>query len=732
MEPSLAFFVNKPTDSIPASLTCPRHVEQASCEADSQCGWHRGTGTCYGKGGFFPWFEDKLDAVSDSNVQGALEKAASLTNFKAIVGEHPNPQRLLDAYIWQKTYEMKKGKLSEAAKAEFDEIDYRRSILQAELDKIIDPILWYNSQAYELETSEPNPNYDGKTDKNEYIKGTVTIRPGDIVWGGRRFGLVGDAHFEVYICKIDGVPWSVGLGVTAGVSYGSHFDMLEFESMPSATKYWHGAVIPGKLSDNMASYKDTDTIGLMDGYPIETRIDPIMTCRLAVACSGLWYYKLYQISPYAIMEFALAKNEMKNANNCQQWASYIQTGSWHSPGLTQMRSRIFSVLYRVIADTTVMAAQTVRMMEVDKNPNMSVFGTMKKFGIFNTFKTGTPETRKYEYETQMFKTVGHAGVTETAPVKKWPVGVPDGDAEASKCAIEKMSEFCFREACRRRILELVGESNRIMLGDELLDQEIEKAKKRLNIEIKLINDRFAKDAIRELVARGVYTIKKATSIVGKLLEFATPNDLRVWRIAKADIIRLVGVDVAVKILPVFIYVEEGEFSDLYTEQHWVLEPIKNDIAKLEQRKLELLADKTRMVTRQVSVAELDNQIKALQGLLSQKEGELNPAGIDPKYLVGIDLNRLVKISCQSTVQCRDINGLRDILVRQASSVAYDPGTLTPFGQSVVDSIMSAPPALTPSIDMLRKRHEQSREYIVSARKEKRRGPNRGSLLPTIL
>ena len=432
---------------------CGAFADQVECARNPRCMWHTYTDSCrpwsYAIG---PDFADKLRHVDPVRVRGALDLAKSMSNFRTLIGDNPSPESIFVAMQWQQMVEMKhitedippgespehlQAREQAAAKLEFYNLQVMH--LRERLSAVGDARAWVEQNAWTFRNRTIMSGWNGDVSVPNslmYESRERTIYPGDIVWGGGKFGVLGPAHFEVYIGKFppltrnpakdDAVPWGVGLGVVRG----SHPGFLHLQTNILWTDDW-GSVHAGNIIDNFKRYGDDITMDVLDVARDEDRMPRLTSVKLSVSCIGLWDYKLNAGTPWKAMT-----NPQKAAANCQQFAMYIQTGDWFSPGLEIARERVFKLMTQHLRDAIRVAYE---------------------FNIQSVLTACIPQTRKSELDSQRFEAMTRDRVRSMSKKRGvWPVGNPNVTDE--QCRVMKANAMCFGKmvSIRMSMLARIG------------------------------------------------------------------------------------------------------------------------------------------------------------------------------------------------------------------------------------------------------------------------------------
>jgi hypothetical protein len=425
------------------------------CNANENCMWHNATGRCRPFSyAMEPSFVDNLKHVDPIRVKGALELAKSMSNFRTLIGDTPTPESIFLALQWQQMYEMKKKKTmmpaphdshKESVKLEFynTQILYLRDRLSA----IKDPESWVAANAWKFKNAVITPGWNGDIDAIPYTSEEKVAYPGDIVWGGGKLGLLGAAHCEIYIGMhpLDAnlgtgpaVPWGVGLGEF------KTSDLIPFDAqgrLVDDDDAW-GSVHAGNIIDNFKLYGDGLTMDVLDIARNEDRMPRLTSVKLAVSCIGCWNYKMN--NPHIWM---VPFSPQRGASNCQQFAMYIQTGNFYSPGLDVARDRIFN------------------MMGHDA---IEFFKTYRKYGM-GVFMSGTTRIRQREFESDAFQNAAKDQVISQSQKRgTWPVGNPE--ITDDRCSVFKSNAVCFGRLVVNRIETLRNVNMTIMLLRDMKDR----------------------------------------------------------------------------------------------------------------------------------------------------------------------------------------------------------------------------------------------------------------------
>ena len=515
-----------------AKAHCNAILDQVPCSRDPQCLWHSYNKTCQ------PWsylmepaFAANLAHVDPVRVQGALELARSMSNFHTLIGDNPSPESIFVAMQWQQMFEMKR--LSEEvpegaaappetpehmtartrATAKMEYYNMQVLHLREHLSRIGDAGLWITQNAWTFESRTIAPGWDGNFSADHpppYETRNRTVYPGDIVWGGKKLGVLGAVHFEVYIGKFpthddpgDVVPWGVGLGKAGADNMGA----FELEPFVLQGEMW-GSVGAGSITENFAGYGDVDTIDVLEIARNEDRMPRLTSVKLAVSCIGLWNYKMSNPSRWKI---PLAPQE--GAFNCQQYAMYIQTGDWFSPGLEIIRERTLSMMTSHLGDA---------------------IRTMKQFGASRLMTSGVAGTRRKEMDANRFEILARDRTIETSERRRvWPVGNPATTDE--QCHVLKANAICFGKMVNLRIAAIA----RVDMLKKLIQNNRSYRTRTTTYNLKFYQDELD-DAIR--LGQGADDIKRLTDRLEEERKLAAAENkyLAIMLAEQANVDRQVG------------------------------------------------------------------------------------------------------------------------------------------------------------------------------------------------
>lgn len=606
-------------------------ASKGDCEAQEGCMWNSVEDKCYlphKSIAEVPEWVTKYRRPSREQLEALMQETRSMSQFHAIVGEHPNPENFYRAYLWQRTYEQAADPTVRAYQAsQWAAQDLLRYTLQKELELVRDPAVWVQQNKFEFKSKVPNPDWNGTDAATQFLEEPRTAYPGDIIWGGADTGLIGDPHMEVFYGMRGGEPWGIGLGMQN--------DPLEYagaEGKPEKKRVYTGIVRAGNLWYNFRFYGDGFTRDLWDVYPESTRLPRLQTVKLAVSSVGLWGYKMTPKldtgNPISLYKTFMDPD--KYSKNCQQFASYVQTGNWFSPVINQGKMRIYGALYNYMQKY--IAAKMNRELAAPT-----------KDDIYMEVSTlhGRPEKYKEEQQTHATETAAREAILSRTKYN-WPVA----DKNAMGCEIHKASMACFAKAMENRKSTLAG---------LLMTQTI----------MKKSQDRLAAIRSGEALSEVKSSLRKARGHLAALTR-QRPGNPEDRRKKKED-----AEETRARI-EAMVATEEG--------------------LPMEEEALEAqIKDSQRLLSGYTTPDSVEKDYELLASVI---EGRGKPEDLPPHIMYGMTSKwDNVEIKCGDVTTCRNIHEYRRSLARQTTLHPYDPASGEKLSAANIEMLMRAPPPI---------------------------------------